>query len=171
MEGSGLSAGALSHMYKQQTAFELLNLRKFQNLIVGVLVALSIALVVFSCYWSWIIGKREAYDDPASDWENCLLAADYAYVPLTSIFGQVSTAIEGAQTSLQTCIPTQIDIFGGNCSVQCVTDLNNQCFSALTGLEIPEVTDPQLPQGSYLYGLISISTKTIVFGAIAQGKI
>lgn len=182
------SRGAMSHMNKRKTAQDLKFLRKIQLPLTACYGALAIACLVFACYWSWILGKADAYTSASGDWENCLIAADYSVIPLNNVVNTaVNTVLEKVSAgsayvkgNLSECIvgelapPFNSTNPPGECSVNCLTDLQTECFSSLTLVDTSSVnvgvSNINLPQGKYLNSVANLNTKSMIFGLFVQGN-
>lgn len=151
---NALSLGALSDMHHQRTAYDLQGIQKWFRFLILLYIPICLGILIMSCEWANIVGQKDNYNDISSQWQSCLTAADYSYIPLSATFEKIQYQISQSSTNMKACISkeTTTDPYCQDANSQrCVYDINSICFSKTQGT-IPAVSDIQLPNGYYLNG-------------------
>lgn len=160
-----VSIGALSDYQHQSTAMELIGLQKWHRYALLVYFPLVLAIIIMSCMWADIVGRKGDYSDPSGSWQACLVNADYQYIPLNQTLSQIATGIAAARATVSTCVVGKY--FDGTCELPCVQSLATDCFSQLVAPTI-NAKDIQLPTGHYLDGFSYLGIEVIIFSAISH---
>lgn len=163
-----VSMGALSDLHHQSTAMELVGLQKWHKWILWVYLPLCVAIIVMSCMWADIVGKKGDYTNPDGSWQACLVNADFTYIPLNQTLTAVKVGISAARSNVATCIG--IEYATGVCDLGCVGALINDCLSQLTPPQI-NAKDIMLPTGHFLDGFSYLGIEIIIFSAIAHATL
>jgi hypothetical protein len=161
--GRAVSVGALSDMQHQTTAMELVGLQKWHGYILRFYIPICVAIILMSCMWADIIGKKADYNNPNGSWQACLVNADFTYVPLNATIGKVLDAVTETKSNLQSCILDEFN--AGICSYQCVFDIATVCATPQQPVVVNNIV---LPTGHFLDGFSYLGVQCIIFSAIAH---
>ena len=154
--GSTLSAGALSDIHHQVTAINLHGIQKWFRYLLCCYVPICLGVLIMSCEWANITGQKDNYNDISTQWQSCLTAADYSYIPLSSTFEKIQNQITQSGKNLQACFASATSCEG----TACFSDLKS-CIK--TPGPIPIVNDIQIPNGYYLNGFRYIKRKYTLY--------
>jgi len=164
-----VSMGALSDMHHQSTAIELIGLQKWHKYTLYVWIPLIFAIIIMSCMWADIVGRKGDYSDPVGSWQACLVNADYQYIPLNATFAKISSGIAASKKLIGDCVVGEF--FDGTCELGCVQSLAANCFSQLKPPVFPANADIQLPTGHFLDGFSYLGIQVIIFSSIAHAML
>lgn len=161
-----LSMGALSRAYKENTAVELVGLQIWHKRILFTFIPLCVAVLIMSCLWSDIVGKKDAYSDINGSWQACLVSADYSYIALE---GPVNTIVEEVKDVL-TCVFTDAAT-PSKCGNYCSANMMKDCASKIPSTGSISLSNIALPTGNFLAGLSYVGVQSIIFSAIAHASL
>eukprot|EP01036_Dinobryon_divergens_P023765 gene23765-32150_t len=159
-----------SNLHLRRTVDDFLWLQKLHSYIMVVYIPLCLAVVIYSCIWSDIFGKAGEYSDLSTDWQACMVQADYAYIPLK---GLISSGQAKAGGFLKTCVLTELFTpsqcqYNDTRVITCISNINSQCLQKIPSIDVPNVG---LPSGHFLTTLSYIGVQCIVFSAIAHASL
>lgn len=135
-----------------------------------------IATMIYSCYWAYLEGSFQKYNDPSKEWEACLVTSNYVQIPVSESvtigFNNLQQKYNNILTQVIEC-PNQLTTC--NNSTECVTDITSTCFEPLIkygqNLTAPIITNTKIPVGEILEALRYIGFQSVIFSLVCHGSL